>query len=111
MKSFKPISFEDRLAAQAEAKKAMLEKFKPKAAVRETPYVDTNAQRQAELDRIRAERQAARDAKKAAAAEAERVRQEAEAKEREAHAANRAANARAALLAMYGTKRRGGGSK
>ena len=82
MKSFKPISFEDRLAAQAEAKKAMLEKFKPKPAAREKPYVDTAAQRQ-----------------------------EAEAKEREAQAANKAANARAALLAMYGTKKRGSGSK
>ena len=101
----------DRREAAEAAKKAMLEKFKPKPAVRETPYVDSNAQRQAELERIRAERQAAREAKKAAAAEAERVRQEAEAKEREAQAANRAANARAALLAMYGTKRRGGGSK
>ena len=111
MKSFKPISFEDRLAAQAEAKKAMLEKFKPKPAARETPYVDTAAQREAELERIRAERQAQREAKKAAAAEVERQRQEAEAKERDAQAANKAANARAALLAMYGTKRRGGGSK
>ncbi|MDD3838207.1 MAG: DUF6481 family protein [Phenylobacterium sp.] len=111
MKPFKPISFEDRLAAQAEAKKAMLEKFKPKPAERKTPYVDTAAQRQAELERIRAERQTAREAKRAAQAEAERQREEAAAKDREAQASLRAANARAALLAMYGAKRRGGGSK
>ena len=106
MKPFKPISFEDRLAAQAEAKKAMLEKFKPKPAVRETPYVDSQAQKQAELERVRAERQAAREAKKAAAAELERQREEAEAKAREAQATARAANQKAALLAMYGTKKR-----
>lgn len=111
MKPFKPISFEDRLAAQAESKKAMLEKFKPKPAVRETPFVDREAQRQAELEKIRAERQAAREAKKAAAADAERKRAEAEAKEREAQQAAKAANQRAALLAMYGTKKRGGGSR
>jgi hypothetical protein len=111
MKPFKPVSFEDRLAAQAEAKKAMLDKFKPKAAVRETPYVDTQAQRQAELERVRAERQAAREAKKAAAAEAERRRLEAEAKEREAQQAAKTASQRAQLLAMYGTKKRGGGSR
>jgi hypothetical protein len=107
MKPFKPISFEDRLAAQAEAKKAMLEKFKPKPAVRETPYIDRQAQRQAELEKVRAERQAARDAKKAAAAEVERQRLEAEAKQREAQVAAKSANQRAALLAMYGTKKRG----
>lgn len=106
MKPFKPISFEDRLAAQAEAKKAMLEKFRPKPAVRETPFVDREAERQAELERVRAERRAARDAKKAAAEEVERQRLEAESKERETQAASRAANQRAALLAMYGTKRR-----
>ncbi|HEY9216827.1 MAG TPA: DUF6481 family protein [Phenylobacterium sp.] len=106
MKPFKPISFEDRLAAQAEAKKAMLEKFKPKPAVRETPFVDRDAEKRAELERVRAERQAARDAKKAAAAEIERQKLEAEAKEREAQVASRAASQKAALLAMYGTKRR-----
>ncbi|MET0274498.1 MAG: DUF6481 family protein [Phenylobacterium sp.] len=109
MKPFKPVSFEDRLAAQAEAKKAMLEKFKPKTAVRETPYVDSQAQKQAELDKVRAERQAARDAKKAAAAQAEQTRAESEAKERESQQAARSASQRAQLLAMYGTKKRGGG--
>lgn len=106
MKPFKPISFEDRLAAQAEAKKAMLEKFKPKAAVRETPFVDRQAERRAELEQVRADRQAAREARKAAAAEVERGRLEAESKAREAQASARAANQKAALLAMYGTKRR-----
>ena len=86
-------TFSDRQAASLAAKKALLEKFKPKPMVVAEAPIDHEAERLARAEAIRAERQAEREAKQrareeaAAAAElariaeaeaAERARQEAE---------------------------------
>ncbi len=64
-------SFNERLASQAEARKALLEKFKPKPTV-QAEILETRAQRKVrELEDVRA--------KRAAEKEAVRLRTEAEA--------------------------------
>ena len=55
-------NFTDRLEAQAAAKQALLAKFKPKPTIRAVEPVDRDAERRAEVERIRAE---LGDAKKA----------------------------------------------
>jgi hypothetical protein len=76
-------NFADRQADAAEAKKALLAKFKPKPTVQAESPVDREARRQAELEAVRAQRAAeketARIAREAAAAAARKVQEEAEA--------------------------------
>jgi hypothetical protein len=55
--------FSDRLAAQAEARKALLEKFKPKPTIRPQGEFETREQRKArELAEVRAQRAAEKEA-------------------------------------------------
>jgi hypothetical protein len=97
--------FNDRLKASAEAKKAMLAKFQPKAAAPDPDFDKRQAEREAERERIRAERAAERQAKKDAAAEAERQKLDAERKAREEADQARRLSQREQLMAMYGRKR------
>jgi regulator of protease activity HflC (stomatin/prohibitin superfamily) len=86
-------TFNDRQAASLAAKKALLEKFKPKPAVKAEAPIDHEAERLARLESVRLQRQEEKEAKQraredaAAAAEqarlealaaAERAKQEAE---------------------------------
>ena len=99
--------FNDRLKASAEAKKAMLAKFQPKAAVPDPDFDNRHADREAERERIRAERASERQAKKDAVAEAERQKLAAERKVREDADQARRLSQREQLMAMYGRKRGG----
>ena len=78
MKEPKLGSFSDRLTAQAEARKALLEKFKPKPTVR-PEVLETREQRKArELAEVRARREADKEAQRQHAAAAVEARQKAE---------------------------------
>ena len=99
--------FNDRLKASAEAKKAMLAKFQPKAAAQDPEFDKRHTEREAELERVRAERAAERKAKKDAIAQAERQKHDAEKKAREDADQARRLSQREQLMAMYGRKRGG----
>jgi hypothetical protein len=98
--------YNDRLKASAEAKKAMLAKFQPKSAVQDPDFDNRHADREAELEAVRAKRAAERDAKRQAQEDAEKARADAEQKAREEADSSRRQSQRAALMAMYGRKRR-----
>lgn len=69
--------FSERLTSQAEARKALLEKFKPKPTVRPDQF-ETRAQRKArELEEVRARRAAEKEEARLRAEAAEAARQEA----------------------------------
>jgi hypothetical protein len=85
----KNASFSDRQAASVAAKKALLEKFKPKPMVQADTVIDHDAERQARIEAIRAQREAEK-------AERQRAREEAEAKAE----AERLAAAEAERLAL-----------
>lgn len=75
--------FNERLASQAEARKALLEKFKPKPTV-QPEVLETRAQRKArELEEVRAKRAAEKEEARLAAEAAEQARQEAMANDEE----------------------------
>ena len=76
MKHVHGTQFTDRLSSQAEAKKALLAKFKPKPAV-QADLAAIKAEREAEKERVRQERLAAKEAARIAAEEAEKARQQA----------------------------------
>jgi hypothetical protein len=99
--------FDDRLKASAEAKKAMLAKFQPKAAVQDPAFENRHVEREAERERVRAERAAERQAKKQAQLDAEQVKVDAERKAREDADQARRLSQREQLMAMYGRKRGG----
>lgn len=116
MKPIKNNSFEDRQKAAAEAKAAMLARFKPKPAVQaETPPTDRTAEREARLAELRAQRAAEKEARRIAREEAMAQSAEAQAeaeeaarkaklaaiKERKANEKNVAQERRAAKLAAY----------
>ncbi|WP_411288378.1 DUF6481 family protein [Phenylobacterium sp.] len=71
--------FADRLKTAAEAKKALLEKFKPKPSVTDPLFAEREAMRAAELVRVREGRAEAKALAKQAAAAAEEAAREAEA--------------------------------
>jgi hypothetical protein len=71
MQDLKKNSFQDRAAASAAAKQALLAKFKPKPMVTAPPSEDRNLVREAELGAVRAARAEARAAKEAARLAAE----------------------------------------
>lgn len=77
MQDLKNNSFQDRAAASAAAKQALLAKFKPKPAVTATEVVDRNVVREAELAAVRAARAEAKAAKEAAREAVEAERQQA----------------------------------
>ena len=99
-------TFGDRLEAAADAKKAMLAKFKPVTAVTDPDFDKREAEREAEREAIRAARAAEKQAKKDALAQAEQARLDAEAKVREEADSARKSSQRAELMALYGRKRR-----
>jgi hypothetical protein len=69
--------FSDRLQDQAEARKALLEKFKPKPTVRPEAF-ETSAQKKVrELEEVRAKRAAEKEEARIRAEEAEAARREA----------------------------------
>ena len=76
MKHVHGTQFTDRLESQAEDKKALLARFKPKPAV-QADLNAVKAEREAEKERVRQERLAAKEALRVAAEEAEKARQEA----------------------------------
>ena len=107
--------FNDRLSAAAEAKKAMLARFKPRPTVVADNLVDREARRQQELEAVRAARAEERERQKAEraaseeairAAELEKQRLTLEAKkagrkERKQLEKMDAQSRRAARLSMY----------
>ena len=74
MKDTLKTGFTDRLQAQAEAKKAMLAKFKPKPTVTAPDFVDSRTERERELETVRRARVEAKEAARRAALEAEEAR-------------------------------------
>jgi hypothetical protein len=116
MSRFQPAGFSERLSAAAEAKKAQLARFKPKAAAPAADFVSRDARLEAERQAVREARQAEKEVAKAARAEkqeAERQRvvaaeeaaleaKRAERRERKATMKNDAQTRRAARLALYG---------
>jgi hypothetical protein len=88
MAGFKDQQFDKRRGASAEAKRAMLEKFKARPAEDDPTVVARRAERQ----RI-AEERAAREAAREAARQEEKTRQEAEAAEARERAEREAAEA------------------
>jgi hypothetical protein len=98
--------FSDRLSTAADAKKARLAKFQSKPAVVDPDFERRHAEREAELEAVRAARAAERQAKKDASAQADQARLDAESKVREDADQARKATQRAELMAMYGRKRR-----
>lgn len=107
--------FADRLQAQADAKKALLARFKPKPTVADDNHVDRATRREAELEAVRknrveerekarTERAAALEMAKMSAEEAELAALEAkraERRERKATMKSDSQSRRAARLAMY----------
>jgi hypothetical protein len=70
MKEIKQSGFADRLQLQAEAKKAMLAKFKPKPMVIDPDLVDREARKEAERLAVRQARAEVKEAARLAAEEA-----------------------------------------
>ncbi len=67
MNDTKGAGLADRLKTAAEAKQALLAKFRPKPAVADPLFAERGVEAAAELKAVRAERQAARTVRKAAA--------------------------------------------
>lgn len=70
MNETKGAKLADRLKTAAEAKQALLAKFKPKAAVADPLFAERGVEEAAELKAVRAERQAVRTVKRSVAATA-----------------------------------------
>ncbi|HEX5005944.1 MAG TPA: DUF6481 family protein [Hyphomonadaceae bacterium] len=70
-------TFSDRQAASVAAKRALLEKFKPKPMIQAEAPINHEAERLAKLEAVRAQRQAEREARQRAREEAERAAEEA----------------------------------
>ena len=85
----------------------MLAKFQPKTAVQDPDFDNRHAEREAELERVRAERAAEREAKRQASVDAEQAKADAERKLREDADQARRLTQREQLMAMYGRKRGG----
>jgi hypothetical protein len=66
MQDLKRNGFQDRAAASAAAKQALLAKFKPKPTVQAADFEDRNVVREAELAAVRAARAETKAAKEAA---------------------------------------------
>ena len=79
MKDLKQTSFSDRQTAAAEARKAMLAKFKPKPTVTAPEgAVDRASLRETELEQVRLQRQLDREIAREARAKAEEAKRVAE---------------------------------
>jgi len=75
MKEPKIGGFNERLSTQAEARKALLAKMKPKPTVRPEVFETTAQKRERELQEVRARRAAEKEAARIRAEEAEAARQ------------------------------------
>lgn len=107
MKDPLKVGFADRLTAQQEAKKAMLAKFKPKPTVQAETLETREEIRQRELEAVRAERAAKKEAARLAA-EAKRLSElEAKRGERKQRKATTKAEQRAAREAKAAARRLG----
>ena len=97
--------FNERLASQAEARKALLEKFKPKPTVKPEVF-ETRAQRKArELEEVRAKRAADKEAARLALANNEEAQLELKRQERKDRKAAAKAEARAKREAKSAQRR------
>lgn len=67
-------AFGERLKTAADAKKALLEKFKPKATVTDPHFAEREAMKKAELEQVRVARADAKAAKIQAQADSEAAR-------------------------------------
>jgi len=108
-------SFADRQAAANEARMAMLAKLKPKPTVTDPNFIPREARKAAEREKLRQERERAKDAARAAAAEAEAARRLALLNDEEAQLAlrrderkQRKAEAKAAARAKRESRRASG---
>ena len=108
MNHAKKIDYNERLTAAAEAKKALLEKFKPKPMVQAPEPIDRETRLREQREAIRAQRAAEREAARIAREEAlEKARQEAMLAESAALEAKRAERKdRKALMKMSAQQRR-----
>lgn len=70
-------TFSDRQAASVAAKRALLEKFKPKPMIQAEAPINHEAERLAKLEALRAQRQAEKEARQRAREEAERAAEQA----------------------------------
>ena len=97
--------FNERLASQAEARKALLEKFKPKPTV-QAEVLETRAQRKArEVEEVRAKRAADKEAARLALANNEEAQLEMKRQERKDRKAAAKAEARAKREAKSAQRR------
>jgi hypothetical protein len=92
MRDLKQTGFNDRIAAQQEAKKALLARFKPKPAAPDPEFEKLAAKRAAEKEAIRQQHELAKAEERRLKADKEAARLEAQrAVEEEAEAQKRAA--------------------
>jgi hypothetical protein len=105
MAELKNNSFEDRRTAAAEAKKALLAKFKPKPAVTDPAFEERIKAREAELEAVRQQRNAERQAKRDAAQREEEARQAELAIDQEARELELRAVQKAARDARYAARK------
>jgi vacuolar-type H+-ATPase subunit I/STV1 len=105
MKPSKLPSFAERQAASAEAKKALVAKFKPKPTIVDPEFEERRLQRQLELETLRAERAAERQAKREDAARKEAERKALEAEIAEAMELELRAKQKAARDARYAARK------
>jgi len=95
----------DRQKAAAEAKQAMLAKFKPKPMVTDPEFERRAEIRAAELEAVRAERAAAKEAARQAALEAEQLVLDAKRSERKERKALTKAEQKAKRDARYAARK------
>jgi len=105
MKPPKLGSFAERQAASAEAKKALVAKLKPKAAVTDPAFEERRAQRAAELAALREARAEERRVKREEAAKREAERMALEAEIAEARELELRAKQKAARDARYAARK------
>ena len=105
MKPSKLGSFSDRQAASAEAKKALVAKFKAKPTVVDPQFEDRRLQRELELEEVRAKRTAEREAKRQESARKQAERHALEAEIAEAMELELRAKQKAARDARYAARK------
>jgi len=105
MKPSKLGSFSDRQAASAEAKKALVAKFKAKPTVVDPQFEDRRLQRELELEEVRAKRATERLAKREESARKDAERQALEAEIAEANELELRAKQKTARDARYAARK------
>ena len=105
MKEVKQSKLDDRLTAAADAKRAMLAKFKPKPMVADPAFEDRGTIKAAELEAVRAARAAAKEAARQAALDAEQAELDAKKSQRKERKALSKAEQKAARDARYAARK------